>query len=449
MITRPWRWRLSRPRRFPRRVPLPLAMAAMRIGGAPLGRPSILPFAVSVANARSFSCRGQPCRDSDGRGLVPPLTTLGVRGRHSGHHGLLGGGGPPSAVRAAGGPLFTGLGALAPAARASSRSAWPPMPRRPGALVTLTVTLSVLRPENPRHATSSPDERDNQNPLGRISHEPHDIRGGPCGRSRLQGLPKRRSSRWPRARRATLAYNSGQAEGVAIVANGRTASPSAPSPWVGYMPLLQIGERSICGLCQRRPEGLPFAFTGTGNFDRVHPDVRLVGTMFNLTTGIYGAPCDLNLQSVDDMVGPPVGPRDRFRIQPPRPSSLLHRQGHPRATAGLGMSDFQQVPVSSFVDGINALGDGLVDVALGVSLNAGAGQEAAGAAAGSRRALLCLDERRPGGAGGLYRHSALGDHPRDAAERQHQRVADLGGPIFVAVPCDADGQRQRGRTGRS
>ena len=38
--------------------------------------------------------------------------------------------------------------------------------------------------------------------------------------------------------------------------------------------------------------------------------------------------------------------------------------------------DFQQVPVASFVAGINALGDGLVDGAL-VSLNSGAGKQSA------------------------------------------------------------------------
>ncbi len=46
------------------------------------------------------------------------------------------------------------------------------------------------------------------------------------------------------------------------------------------------------------------------------------------------------------------------------------------ANAGLSYDGFPQVPVASFVAGINALGDGLVDVAL-VSLNAGAGQQAA------------------------------------------------------------------------
>ena len=42
----------------------------------------------------------------------------------------------------------------------------------------------------------------------------------------------------------------------------------------------------------------------------------------------------------------------------------------------MSYDDFQQVPVASFVAGINALGDELVDVAL-VSLNSGAGKQAA------------------------------------------------------------------------
>jgi len=164
----------------------------------------------------------------------------------------------------------------------------------------------------------------------------------------------------------TLAYNSGQAVAVVANENGLTVRTQ---PLVGYMPLLQSGEVDF-GYANGAEAS--FAFTGTGNFDRVHPDVRLVGTMFNLTTGIM-APCDLNLQSVDDMVG-----RSDLRIASEYTSSTIipyYIEGT-LATAGLGMSDFQQVPVSSFVDGINALGDGLVDVAL-VSLNAGAGQEAA------------------------------------------------------------------------
>jgi TRAP transporter TAXI family solute receptor len=135
------------------------------------------------------------------------------------------------------------------------------------------------------------------------------------------------------------------------------------------MPLLNSGEVDF-GYVNGAEAA--FAYTGTGNFDRAHPDVRLVGVMFPLTTGVM-APCDLGLQTVDDMAG-----RSDLRIASEYTSSTIipfYIEGV-LATGGMSYDDFTQVPVSSFVDGINALGDGLVDVAL-VSLNAGAGQQAA------------------------------------------------------------------------
>lgn len=164
----------------------------------------------------------------------------------------------------------------------------------------------------------------------------------------------------------SLAYNSGQAVAVVANENGLTVRTQ---PLVGYMPLLNSGEVDF-GYANGAEAA--FAFTATGNFDREHPEVRLLGTMFNLTTGVM-APCDLNLQSVDDLVG-----RNDLRVASEYTSSTIipfYIEGT-FATAGLSYDDFTRVPVSSFVDGINALGDGLVDIAL-VSLNAGAGQEAA------------------------------------------------------------------------
>lgn len=165
----------------------------------------------------------------------------------------------------------------------------------------------------------------------------------------------------------SLAYNAGQA--VAVVANDNGITVRT-QPLVGYMPLLQSGEVDF-GYANGAEAA--FAFIGAGNFDRAHPDVRLVGEIFALTTGVM-APCDLGLQNASDLV-------DRagdLRIATEYTSSTIipfYIEGT-LATVGLGTDDFKKVPVSSFVDGINALGDGLVDIAL-VSLNAGAGQEAA------------------------------------------------------------------------
>ena len=164
----------------------------------------------------------------------------------------------------------------------------------------------------------------------------------------------------------TLAYNSGQAVAVVANENGITVRTQ---PLVGYMPLLNSGEVDFGFVNGAEAE---FAYTGTGNFDREHPDVRLVGTMFPLTTGIM-APCDLGLQSVADLEG-----RGDLRIASEYTSSTIipfYIEGI-LASGGMTYEDFETVPVSSFVDGIDALGGGLVDVAL-VSLNAGAGQQAA------------------------------------------------------------------------
>lgn len=163
----------------------------------------------------------------------------------------------------------------------------------------------------------------------------------------------------------SLAYNSGQAVAVVANENGITVRTQ---PLVGYMPLLNAGEVDF-GYSNGAEAS--FAFIGEGNFDRAHPNVRLVGEMFGLTTGLMAA-CDLGLETVADLEG-----RDDLRLASEYTSSTIipfYIKGA-LATGGLTYDDFTQVPVSSFVNGINALGDGLVDIAL-VSLNAGAGQQA-------------------------------------------------------------------------
>lgn len=164
----------------------------------------------------------------------------------------------------------------------------------------------------------------------------------------------------------SLAYNAGQAVAVVANDNGLTVRTQ---PLVGYMPLLNTGEVDF-GYANGAEAA--FAFAGTGNFDREHPNVRLVGVLFPLTTGIM-APCDLGLRTVADMEG-----RTDLRIASEYTSSTIipfYIEGI-LASGGMSSDQFAQVPVSSFVDGIDALGNGLVDVAL-VSLNAGAGQQAA------------------------------------------------------------------------
>jgi len=164
----------------------------------------------------------------------------------------------------------------------------------------------------------------------------------------------------------TLAYNTGQA--VAKVANdaGITARTQ---PLVGYLPLINSGEVDFGFASGVEAE---YAFAGTGNYDRAHPNIRLIGTMFDLATGIM-APCDLGLTTVAEL----KAKAGDLRIASEYTSStiILYYIMGALANAGLTYDDFRQVPVASFAAGIDALGDGLVDVAL-VSLNAGAGQQA-------------------------------------------------------------------------
>ena len=164
----------------------------------------------------------------------------------------------------------------------------------------------------------------------------------------------------------SIAYNSGQA--VAKVANdaGITARTQ---PLVGYLPLINNGEVDFGFSNGVEAE---YAFSGTGNYDRENPNIRLVGVMFPLTTSIM-APCDLGLTTVAEL----AERAGDLRIASEYTSSTIipYYIGGALANAGLSYDDFKQVPVASFVAGINALGDELVDVAL-VSLNAGAGQQA-------------------------------------------------------------------------
>lgn len=165
----------------------------------------------------------------------------------------------------------------------------------------------------------------------------------------------------------SLAYNTGQA--VAKVAN-EAGIIARTQPLVGYLPLINSGEVDFGFSNGVEAE---YAFTGTGNYDRAHPNMRLVGTMFPLTTSIM-APCDLGLTSVAEL----KEQAGDLRIASEYTSSTIipfYIAGG-LANAGLSYDDFQKVPVASFVAGINALGDELVDVAL-VSLNSGAGQQAA------------------------------------------------------------------------
>lgn len=164
----------------------------------------------------------------------------------------------------------------------------------------------------------------------------------------------------------STAYSSGEA--VAAVANS-VGIIARTQPLVGYVPLVNSGEVDFGFLSSAEAE---YAYTGAGNFDRASPNLRMVGVMFPLTTGLM-APCDLGLETMADV----KAKAGELKIASDYASSTIipfYIQGA-LANVGLTYDDLRQVPVSSFVAGIEALGSGLVDIAL-VSLNAGAGQQA-------------------------------------------------------------------------
>ncbi len=168
----------------------------------------------------------------------------------------------------------------------------------------------------------------------------------------------------------SLGYNSGQALAkVAVTEAGIQARVQPMAGTAAYLPMIDQGDMEF-GFCNAVEA--EYAYTGTGNFDRAHPNLRMVAVVFPLKTSIM-APADLGLDTVEDL----AAKASDLKIASEYSASTIiayYIQGA-LANAGLTYDDFQQVPVSSFVAGIQALGDQQVDVAL-VSLNAGAGKEA-------------------------------------------------------------------------
>lgn len=164
----------------------------------------------------------------------------------------------------------------------------------------------------------------------------------------------------------SLAYNAGQAVGKVANDNGITARTQ---PLVGYLPLINNGEVDFG---YSNAVEAAFALNGTGNYTRKNPNMRLVGVMFPLSTGLM-APCDLNLKSIADLKAKAA----ELRIASEYKSSTIipFYIGGSLANGGMSYDDFKQIPVANFIAGIKALGDEQVDIAL-VSLNNGAGKQA-------------------------------------------------------------------------
>ena len=168
----------------------------------------------------------------------------------------------------------------------------------------------------------------------------------------------------------SLGYNTGQA--VAKIANQEAGLTTRTQPLSGtaaYLPLINNGELDF-GFCNAVEA--EYALTGTGNFEgKENINLRMVGVMFPLRTGLMAA-TDSGLKTVADV----RAQSKNLKIAAEYPASSIIKYYIMGALANGGMTydDFRQVPVSNFVKGMQALGDGLVDITL-ISLNSAAGKK--------------------------------------------------------------------------
>lgn len=168
----------------------------------------------------------------------------------------------------------------------------------------------------------------------------------------------------------SLGYNAGQA--IAKVANQQAGIIARTQPLAGtraYVPLVNNGEFDF-GFCNAMEAA--YAYSGTNNFDgRPNPDIRLVGVMFPLRTGLMTI-SDSGIKTIEDV----YEQRADLRVSSEYTASTIIRDivAGGLANGGMSYDDLKNVPVSNFVKGMEALGDGLVDITL-ISLNAAAGKK--------------------------------------------------------------------------
>ncbi len=154
----------------------------------------------------------------------------------------------------------------------------------------------------------------------------------------------------------SLYYSVGAAvSGVMQQKAGLTARVQPMSGSSAYAPLVNRGQVEF-GLMNALD--VVNAFTGVDNFkDRKHTDLRLVGVMFALPIGM-AVPNDSPAKSIKDLKG--MRAPSKFTSQ----STIQFVQDAALATGGLSIADMKQFPVSDYVKGMEALGDGKVDTAM-------------------------------------------------------------------------------------
>ncbi len=165
----------------------------------------------------------------------------------------------------------------------------------------------------------------------------------------------------------SLGYNTGVA--VAKILNIKAKITARSQPMAGtaaYLPLINRGEMEL-GFCNAVEAD--FSYSGTGNFEgKPNPDLRAVGAMFPLRTGLMVV-ADSGIKTITDVF---KKKKDiRIAAEYTASSTIRYYVAGALANGGMTYDDFIKVPVSSFVKGMMALGEDKVDLTL-ISLNSGA-----------------------------------------------------------------------------
>jgi len=167
----------------------------------------------------------------------------------------------------------------------------------------------------------------------------------------------------------SLAYLTGVA--ISKVLMSKTDLKARAQPMGGsttYTPMIARGEVDF-GLSNAQE--LIWARDGKGTFaGNANPDLRYVGMVFPLRAGL-AVPSDLGIKSVEDL-----GKKKGLRITSEYTDLTIIQSYIEAALVGAGLSydHFRRVPVSGFVKGMLALGEGKTDITW-ISMGSGAGRK--------------------------------------------------------------------------
>jgi len=168
----------------------------------------------------------------------------------------------------------------------------------------------------------------------------------------------------------SLGYRTGIAVAKTVTekAPGITGRPQPMGGSTTYIPIVNRGEVNF-GFTNGMEAY--FAYRGIGTFKgRPHKDLRLVGRMFPLRTGL-AAVADFGARSIYDLK------KLKGKRLTSKFTSLSIIEMYIAATLANGnvsYDDFQKVPVSGFAKGVFALGEGKTDITW-ISLGSGAGRK--------------------------------------------------------------------------